>query len=491
MNALTGGIAIAVMAHGLTGISLVWDKILLDRPATRNLPNYVFWLGAMSVFGLVLIPFGFRIPPLPVALLGLSAGASDLAASWFYYSALKRGEASQTLAVTGGFAPVATALIGIPLLSRPLAGGELIGFALMAAGGFVMFLSEKLDWRFVLPSVIMAAGLFGLANVLQKIVFNAVGFITGFVFFSLGTVAGAMALLAPPRWRRQIFEYTEEAPPASRFWYFVNRFINGLGSFLVFLAVSRANPAVVSAISGVRYVVIFLAAYAITLFKPRWLREDFRTAALIGKIVATALVIAGLVLAGIDSGETGRASAAKASMPYTEAKKTMSVESLFLEIAAEKLNEYRERIEICLARLSDEQIWARGHETENAIGNLVLHLAGNVRQWIVCSLGGSPDNRDRDGEFDARGGIGGAELARRLRETVDSAVRVIAGLNTDRLTRVYDIQIYRVSGVEAVFHVVEHFSQHTGQIIFATKMLTGTDLGFYSELRARPASGGN
>ncbi len=161
----------------------------------------------------------------------------------------------------------------------------------------------------------------------------------------------------------------------------------------------------------------------------------------------------------------------------------MSVESLFLECACDKLRQYRDRIEFCVEKLSDDQIWSRGHENENAIGNLMLHLAGNVRQWIVSGLGGESDHRDRDGEFDARSRFGRAELVSRLRDTVDEAVAVIARLTTEQLERMYDIQIYRASGVEAVFHVVEHFSQHTGQIIFATKMLTGEDLAFYPELQ--------
>ena len=162
----------------------------------------------------------------------------------------------------------------------------------------------------------------------------------------------------------------------------------------------------------------------------------------------------------------------------------MSVESLFLKSAVEKLEEYRARIEVCLGKLDDTQIWARGGENENAIGNLILHLAGNVRQWIVCSLGGSPVDRDRDSEFDARHGLTSAHLARQLHETVDAATAIIERLTTEQLTRTYEIQVYKASGVEAVFHVVEHFAHHTGQIIFATKMMTGTDLGFYSYLRA-------
>ena len=161
----------------------------------------------------------------------------------------------------------------------------------------------------------------------------------------------------------------------------------------------------------------------------------------------------------------------------------MSVESLFLECSVEKLEEFTGRIEVCLGKLSDDQIWARGSGNENAIGNLVLHLTGNVRQWILSGLGNNPDHRDRGSEFDAHGGSTAAELLAALRDTVSEATRIISGLNTAQLTRMYEIQKYPVSGVEAVYHVVEHFAQHTGQIIFATKMLTGEDLGFYRHLR--------
>jgi uncharacterized damage-inducible protein DinB len=161
----------------------------------------------------------------------------------------------------------------------------------------------------------------------------------------------------------------------------------------------------------------------------------------------------------------------------------MSVESLFLQSSVAKLREFAGRIEVCLGKLNEDQIWARGHENENAVGNLALHLAGNVRQWIISGLGNNPDHRDRDSEFDARGGRTAAELSANLRSTVEQATQIIAGLDTAQLTRMYEIQAYPVSGIEAVYHVVEHFAMHTGQIIFATKMVTGVDLGFYRHLR--------
>src|ERR1019366_7138969 len=106
---------------------------------------------------------------------------------------------------------------------------------------------------------------------------------------------------------------------------------------------------------------------------------------------------------------------------------------LFLECSIRRLKELTPRIETCLGKLTPEQVWARGGENENAIGNLVLHLCGNMRQWIISGVGGRPDTRDRDGEFGARGGASIAELGARLRETVDEAAAVIAGLTPERL----------------------------------------------------------
>lgn len=163
----------------------------------------------------------------------------------------------------------------------------------------------------------------------------------------------------------------------------------------------------------------------------------------------------------------------------------MTLDQDFRSTASSTLRQLMGRIEACIPRLSDDQIWSRGSESQNAVGNLCLHLAGNVRQWIISSLGGEPDHRERDSEFNARQGATGAELTARLRATVDQAIQVIDGLSADQLASSYAIQGYSVSGLGAVFHVVEHFGQHTGQIILLTKMFTGRDLGFYGHLSGR------
>jgi drug/metabolite transporter (DMT)-like permease len=297
------GVFLAIVAHALIGVSLVWDKALLQKRETQNLLSYVFWLGAISIFGLVLLAFGFKMPSLKIAGLAFAAGLLDLIASYFYYAALKHGEASDELAAMGGFAPIATALFALWFLKTPT-GGNIPGFVLLTAGGFLMFFAEKVPLKKMVPLIVLAAGGFGLMNVIQKIAFDATNFVSGYVFFTLGTFMGSMALLVPSSWRRQVFEHSEQAPPKSKFWYMVNRFLAGVGSFLVVFAISRTHPSTVQAISGVRYVITFAGAYLITRFRPNWFRENFRKRAMILKAAATGLVVAGLVLTAMHGGDT-------------------------------------------------------------------------------------------------------------------------------------------------------------------------------------------
>ena len=162
------------------------------------------------------------------------------------------------------------------------------------------------------------------------------------------------------------------------------------------------------------------------------------------------------------------------------------IEDIFLKYSADKLEQLTGRIQDCLGRLTYDQIWLRNSDNANSVGNLVLHLCGNVRQWIGFGVGGQPDLRDRDSEFAARGGFQPAELSERLQATISDAAGIIRSLAPERLLETRIIQKYDVTEMEAIMHVVEHFGQHTGQIIFATKLLTGQDLGYYKHL-SQPA----
>ncbi len=151
----------------------------------------------------------------------------------------------------------------------------------------------------------------------------------------------------------------------------------------------------------------------------------------------------------------------------------------FLAQARHSLLHYHlPRIRRCLSLLSEKQIGWRSHPTSNSVGNLVLHLSGNVRQWIISGLGGAPDRRERDKEFAERGPLPRHRALARLEKTVFEACRVLKRLGPRDLDSVYLIQGFSVTGLEAISHVTEHFAYHTGQIIFATKLLRRTDLGF-------------
>lgn len=158
------------------------------------------------------------------------------------------------------------------------------------------------------------------------------------------------------------------------------------------------------------------------------------------------------------------------------------IEQEVLRCSADELSQLSGRIQDCLGRLTAEQIWTRHTENENAIGNLVLHLCGNLGQWIGSGVAGRPDSRQRDKEFAARGAASPKELSEKLAATIADVTAIIRNVPAARLMEKTTIQKYDVTIVQAILHVVEHFAQHTGQIIFATKLLTGQDLGYYAHL---------
>ena len=161
----------------------------------------------------------------------------------------------------------------------------------------------------------------------------------------------------------------------------------------------------------------------------------------------------------------------------------------FVQVSAAQLRASLGRIETCVGKLTETQVWQRHSENENAVGNLLLHLSGNVRQWIICGVGGAAGGRDRDAEFSARAGPGKAELLHVLRQTVEEAVGVIESVEPARLVGRISVQGYDVTVLGAIYHVVEHFCGHAFQIILLTKFLTGQDLGFYAHLSGNRKSG--
>ena len=151
---------------------------------------------------------------------------------------------------------------------------------------------------------------------------------------------------------------------------------------------------------------------------------------------------------------------------------------------AKLLDSYWPRLRTCVESLTPDQLWWRPNDASNSIGNLVLHLDGNVRQWLVASFNRQDDARDRPAEFAERDHIPATILLDHLAATMHAAAAVLHRLTADDLAAPMQIQGYEVTGLDAVYQVVEHFGLHYGQILYITKTLRGEDLGFFRELSA-------
>ncbi len=143
------------------------------------------------------------------------------------------------------------------------------------------------------------------------------------------------------------------------------------------------------------------------------------------------------------------------------------------------INENTPRIEKCFAQLSEEEVWISSNESSNSMGNLVLHLCGNITQYIISALGGRQDKRQRDEEFSAKGGYNKAQLIEKLQQVVSQATSIIEEMSEEELLRKRKVQGFELSGINIIIHVTEHYSYHTGQIAYYTKQLRDKALHFY------------
>ncbi len=152
----------------------------------------------------------------------------------------------------------------------------------------------------------------------------------------------------------------------------------------------------------------------------------------------------------------------------------------FLAYAVQRMQLSERDIRRCCEQLTEEHMWRRGGEHENAVGNLLLHLEGNIRQWILHGVDGQEDVRQRDDEFALAPVVSSADVRARLAATIDEACGVIAKLAPERLLEVIDPQpngTWRHATIlEAIAKVFGHLEMHTGQIILLTKQMVGRDL---------------
>lgn len=145
----------------------------------------------------------------------------------------------------------------------------------------------------------------------------------------------------------------------------------------------------------------------------------------------------------------------------------------FCHGARNELAQAMTKIEHCLSQLTDEQVWWRPQAGMNSIANLMLHLSGNLRQWIVVRIGGGEDRRNRPAEFADRSNRPKAELLKILRDTVEQADGVLKNLSPSQLLESRSIQAFEGKVIDAILHCVPHFVGHSQEIIHLTREQLG------------------
>ncbi len=150
------------------------------------------------------------------------------------------------------------------------------------------------------------------------------------------------------------------------------------------------------------------------------------------------------------------------------------------EIKRRLFTECFPRLEQCLHTLTEKEIWYRPNANSNSVGNISLHLCGNIRQWVIAGLGGHKDIRERQKEFDEQGPIPLEKLLDLLSVLKKDVEAVLNEVTAEDLIKKREVQIYQESGLSILVHVVEHFSYHVGQVTYIVKMLKDVDTGYYA-----------
>jgi uncharacterized damage-inducible protein DinB len=153
----------------------------------------------------------------------------------------------------------------------------------------------------------------------------------------------------------------------------------------------------------------------------------------------------------------------------------------FKEECIRRIEESAAKINACHFKLAPHQIWHKPNAVSNSIANLILHLCGNMTQYIVATLHHQPDLRERSKEFYSRPDISSETLLSNFNTIITRVINIINKLSVNDLDASYEVQCYKESGIGILIHVTEHLSYHTGQIVYLTKMITANNMNFYDD----------
>ncbi|MCX6729949.1 MAG: EamA family transporter [Candidatus Portnoybacteria bacterium] len=288
-------ILLLVLAHFFYGVVFMFDKYVLSTPKSNPI-TYSFYVGAMGIAVLVLIPFGFKMPNNVEIFWSLIAGVSQILAFIFFYKALDKGEVSRVVPYVGATTSVFILIFSSLILKEFLTGQQIIAFVLLVLGSLVIgFRKGKLfddkTWR----TAILAGIFFALFWVATKYLFLGTNFISGLIWVRVGVAVIAFSLLLSKKNRKIIFSETKESKPKKTGVFMLGRILNVAGSLFLYGAVFLGSVVLTNALQGLQYV--FVLILALLFFKKiPSLKEQFGKEVLIQKIVAIILICAGLGL---------------------------------------------------------------------------------------------------------------------------------------------------------------------------------------------------
>ncbi len=272
----------------MSGSSAVIDKLLLKK-SYPNPIGYTFWIGILSVFTVFLAPFGFRLFNFSEFGFTFLTGAVSILALFFYFAALFYGEASSSIILIWALAPIFTLIFSSALLDINLTFYQLAGFIILILGGLILFFIEQKGVRLkVIMLAVIAAFCFGLASNLTKMVFDFSGFFSGLIWIKFTSFLTVLIFLAVPAFRKKIFHPEGRDEFKNKRLYLFNRAYAGLGSILIYAAISTGLPPLVESTRNLQYLFVFLGGWLI-------LRERFSGWILAGKITAFAIISFGVL----------------------------------------------------------------------------------------------------------------------------------------------------------------------------------------------------
>lgn len=297
---------LALTAYILFAASTITDKYLLAKP----LPDarvYAFYTGILGLLAFVLAPFGFQIPHPAITAIGIFAGALFIAALFLFFSAIKAGEVSRVGIALGGFTPLFTLLFTYIVTSQLPARDEYLALALLLAGSMVIAFDqyERIVHNLKIISLVLSSSLlFGLYFTIAKFLFTVQPFVSAFIWIKIGGTFFAFLFLVSPKVRELLFAHKNNPPKKAAGIFLAKNAAGGIGALLLHLAISAARTggvAVINALQGAQFALVFIAAVVLTKKFPGVIKEKIDRNTMIVKLTGTGLIVAGIILLAISN----------------------------------------------------------------------------------------------------------------------------------------------------------------------------------------------